>query len=106
MRKIISIMLTGAFALGLSVVSMANTPVINRRLDEQRERINQGIRSGELTRREADRLESQEARIRTNLRYDRLDGHVGPCERAQLERELNRTSRNIYRDKHNRYVRP
>jgi hypothetical protein len=76
------------------------TPVINQREHNQQERIRQGIRSGELTRRETIRLEEQEARIRVNEKFAKADGKVTPAERARLEKELNRTSQNIYDQKH------
>jgi hypothetical protein len=76
------------------------TPVINQREHNQQERIRQGIRSGELTRRETIRLEEQEARIRVNEKFAKADGNVTPAERARLEKELNRTSQNIYDQKH------
>jgi hypothetical protein len=88
--------------LGLSVASMAKTPRINYREHHQQARIRQGIRSGELTRVEAARLEAQQARIRVSERFARVDGYVTRRERARLDRELDRASRNIYRQKHDR----
>jgi hypothetical protein len=76
------------------------TPVVDKREHNQQERIRQGIKSGELTRREAIRLEEQEARIRVNEKFAKSDGKITPAERARLEKELNRTSENIYQQKH------
>lgn len=76
------------------------TPVINERQHNQQERIRQGVKSGELTRRETVRLEQQEARIRVNERFAESDGKVTPAERARLEKELNKTSQNIHEQKH------
>ena len=100
MRKIVSFLFAAAFLLGASAVSMAGPHGINAREHREQQRINQGIRSGELTRREARRLEAGLARIRIDERYARADGNVTPRERARLERELNRESRGIYRQKH------
>ena len=98
MRKIASFVMAAVFVLGLSAVSMAG---INRREYREQQRINQGIRSGELTRREAARLEAGLARIRTDERFARMSGGgISPRERARLEREMNRESRYIYRQKH------
>jgi hypothetical protein len=98
MRKIVSLFIAAVFVLGVSSVSMAG---INRREYREQQRINQGIRSGELTRREADRLEAGMARIRTDERFARMSGGgISPAERARLDRELNRESRAIYRQKH------
>ena len=101
MRKIVSFLLSGIFVIGASTVSMAGPHGINARERREQQRINQGIRSGELTRREARRLEEGMARIRTDERYARLSGGgISPRERARLEREMNRESRAIYHQKH------
>ena len=74
---------------------------VNSREREQRQRIQQGRRSGELTRLEALRLAEQQARIhREERRYRRDDGRLDAWERADLRRDQNRASRNIYRLKH------
>ena len=74
---------------------------INARERRQQQRIRQGERDGELTRREAERLEAREARIRVEEAYARRSGGgLSAAERARLERELNRSSKDIYRQKH------
>jgi hypothetical protein len=101
MRKIVSFLVAAVFVLGASAVSMAGPRGINSREYREQHRINQGIRSGELTRREAERLEAGLARIRIDERYARSSGAgISPRERARLDRELNRESRGIYRQKH------
>jgi len=76
---------------------------INQRKENQQDRISQGIRSGQLTPREASHLESREAHINRQEARDKAanGGHLTAGERAQINREQNRTSRAIYRDKHN-----
>ena len=103
MKRIFSILFTISLLFGVSAVAMANTrtPYINWRERNQQRRINQGIRSGELTRGEARHLEAEEGRIKADEKIDKADGHVTRGERMHLEHELNRASRNIYRDKHN-----
>ena len=100
MRKIVGLFIAAVFVLGASAVSMAGPRGINNREYREQRRINQGIRSGELTRREAERVEAGLAKIRIDERYAKADGNVSPRERARLERELNRESRAIYRQKH------
>ena len=101
MKKIVSFLVAAVFVVGASAVSMAGQRGINSREYREQQRINQGIRSGELTRREAERLEAGLARIRIDERYARSSGGgISPRERARLERELNRESRGIYRQKH------
>jgi hypothetical protein len=97
MKRLVSVLLSGALLLGLSAVSFAG---INGRQHREQQRIRQGVRSGELTRPEARRLEYEQARIRVDERYARRDGYVSPRERARLDREMDRASRDIYRQKH------
>jgi hypothetical protein len=76
---------------------------INERQRDQRARIRQGVRSGELTRREARYLQAQQRRIRFDeARARRSGGVFTPRERARIQRDLNRSSRNIYRQKNDR----
>lgn len=101
MRKIVSLLIAATFVFGAATVSMAvgHGRIDKREYREQR-RIGQGIRSGELTRREAGRLEAGLAKIKTDERFARMDGHLSYRERERLQRELNHESRGIYRQKH------
>src|SRR5262245_13954670 len=66
---------------------------INERQREQEARIRQGVRSGELTRREARRLQEQQDRIRRDeFRARRSGGEFTPRERARIQRELDNSS--------------
>lgn len=99
MNKLGRVLLSGALLLGLSAVCFAN---VNVRQHRAQHRIREGIRSGELTRREATRLEAEQARIRGYERYARRDGYLSPRERALLDRRLDRASHDIHRQKHDR----
>src|SRR5882724_6520458 len=102
MKRIFSLLFTISLLFGISAIASAqtHTPKINQRERNQQRRINQGIKSGELNRPEARRLEAQEGRIKADEKIDKADGKVTPAERRQLDRELNRTSRHIYNQKH------
>ncbi|MDO3644908.1 hypothetical protein [Mucilaginibacter sp. L3T2-6] len=99
----------GLLVAMIVITSMAEaqtrTPVINHRHRMQERRINQGVRSHELTRNEARHLRSRERNIARDRRMARADGRVTSSERRHLRREENRTSRAIYRHKHNYRVR-
>lgn len=71
----------------------------------QRHRIREGVRSGELTRNEARQLHSQEKDIRKDKKEARADGVVTPAERKEIRKDERSTNRNIYRKKHNGRVR-
>ena len=76
---------------------------IEARQRYQAARIERGERSGALTYRESERLERRQARIeRQEDRYRASGGRFTPAERARIQRELNRESRQIYRQKHDR----
>ena len=97
--------LAGALLLAPAPAAEAQgrrTPHINRRQAHERHRIQQGIRSGELTPREAARLRAEQRHIRRDERRAKADGVVTPRERARLRREERRASRDIYRQKHDR----
>lgn len=98
MRALIAL---GIVCLATAGTAYAGTPRINHREHAQQQRINEGVRSGELTRREAGRLEAQQAAIRAQeAYYRRTGGHVSASERRTLNRELNSTNRRIARQKH------
>ncbi len=67
-------------------------------------RIEQGVRSGQLTGHEAARLERERAQVERMERRTRADGVVTPWERARIEQAQNRVGRDIYRESHDRQV--
>jgi hypothetical protein len=84
---------------------MAKQPPVHayQRLGHQERRIAQGIRTGELTPRETGRLETREVRMDRQVTRDRAinGGYLTQGERFRVRHELNGTSREIYRFKHN-----
>ena len=79
---------------------------INGRECRQRERIQEGRQSGQLTNHEAARLAREQARIRREEhRYRANDDRLGPRERANLQRDLNRANRRICRQTHDGQIR-
>ena len=80
--------------------ALAGTPVLDARERNQRERIAQGVRSGELTRPETRRLVRGEIRLHRHERYAKSDGVVTARERYRLQRHADRMSARIYRQKH------
>lgn len=72
---------------------------VQRNINQER-RIQQGMASGQLTNREASRLEAGQAHVdRVEARAGR-DGHVGAVEQAHIQHSENVQSRRIYRQKH------
>jgi len=81
-------------------------PSVNARQHHQRERIEQGARSGELTRRETRRLGEEQRDVRQLERAYKSDGTLTGAERRDLQHEQNQASRDIYRQKHDAQDRP
>jgi hypothetical protein len=75
---------------------------INAREHRQVQRIKEGNKNGELTAAEKDKLKADEAAVRAEERVYRQSGNgLNARERRDLEHDLNKTSREIYRAKHN-----
>ncbi len=68
---------------------------------DQQQRIEQGLKSGQLSTGEAARLENGEARINRMESNALKDGNLSPAEKARIQRAQNQESRRIYADKHN-----
>ena len=77
---------------------------VQRNINQQN-RIEQGIRSGQLTNKEASRLERGQARVDRAEARAGADGHVGAHEQARVQRQENAQSRHVAHDKHNNRTR-
>ena len=98
MKKLI---LTAALvALATPAFAQTATPGIDAREARQEQRIQQGEASGQLTPREAGRMEARQTKLQQNEARAKADGVVTPKERAKLKREENRNSKAIYNQKH------
>jgi hypothetical protein len=75
-------------------------PGVNARQYNQHDRIAQGVRSGSLTKGEAQGLRDEQRSIRQEERQYKSDGTLTRDERKDLHRDLNVASRNIYSEKH------
>jgi len=75
---------------------------INQRQDYQQNRIERGVRDGQITRSEQYRLEQGERQIDRAQARAMADGHVTPQERARIDRMTDRESREIYQQSHDR----
>jgi hypothetical protein len=102
-RALLALLVLGATA----APRQAEAASVNRREHRQVGRIGEGVRSGDLTRKEARRLAAQQAHLRKEeWRYRHDDGQLGPRERLDLQRDMKRASRSIYNQKHDGQERP
>ena len=75
---------------------------VNAREQNQQNRIANGVKSGELTPKETQKLEKQQGRIDNQEKRDmaKNNGHLTKGEQAKLNKEQNHASKNIYDKKH------
>lgn len=86
--------------LSLAAQAQTNTPRVDQRQANQERRIEQGKASGELTNREAARMERAQDRLEANEEKAKADGVVTAGERAKLRTEARRNSKRIAKQKH------
>jgi hypothetical protein len=100
-RIVISVMMSALLLGGVSSVLAQNE--VNDRERNQQKRIGQGVGSGSLTAGETAHLEKQESGINKEVRQDRKanGGTLTAKEHRQVNRQQNRESARIYKDKHN-----
>ena len=108
--KHVSLALMVAGVLGVAGLSQAEAgtrdPRVNARQQNQHQRVNQGVRSGELTRRETGALAREQRDVRQLEREYKSDGMLTRDERVDLHKEQNQASRHIYNQKHDAQERP
>jgi hypothetical protein len=85
--------------------SKAYSQQVHARQDRQLERIQTGLRSGQITRGEFRELMHEQHTIRTMERHFRADGGIDAREFRRLELALDRASRNIRTERHDHQAR-
>lgn len=92
---------TAAMTVIPAVAQAAPWMPINQRQAHIESRIDQGVRSGQLTRREAHRLRAEFRNLnRLEARYRRSGGGLDWRERADLDRRFDRLSAQVRFQKH------
>ena len=84
----------------IAFVSSSEAARMDRRQRHQGARINQGVRSGNLTKEEAHGLRSEQRKIRREKREARADGVVTQEERKEIRQDQKAASQEIYQQKH------
>lgn len=94
--------LVTALALTMAGLAMAQTatPNLDKREANQQQRIDQGVASGQLNAKETNRLQKREAKLTADEAAAKADGTVTRAERRKLQREANRDSKAIRKQKH------
>lgn len=99
-------LITGMVAIGLAGCGAphrgvnANQLPIGQRNHVQRSNINEGVRSGDLTRREANRLRDQSRNIQQARRDARNDdGYIDGRERRKIKKQQRKLGNQIYNER-------
>jgi uncharacterized membrane protein YebE (DUF533 family) len=91
----------GSAMAAVPVLAVAQpTPVIDQREANQNARIARGENTGQLSKREANRLQAGQAKVQGMETAAKADGKVTHSERAAIRAEQNHQSRRIARQKH------
>ena len=103
-RSLIALLATGTLAVATGAAAQT-TPVpdhprvneVNKRIDNQQQRIDKGVANGTITPKQAARDEKHDANIAQRASADeaRHNGHLTKKETAHLNRAENRNSRHI-----------
>jgi hypothetical protein len=103
MKKLATLALVAASTLAVTATTASAAPwqSINQRQAQLQQRIDRGVQRGDLTRREAIRLQRQMrdlARLEARYRYNGLSG----WERADLDHRFDRLSAQVRFERHDR----
>jgi hypothetical protein len=95
------IMFAALLIIGFAVASSAqNTPKVDAREANQKARIRDGVKDGELTKKEAKGMRAEQRHIKKVEHRAKADGEVTAAERAKLDRKQDRASKHIAKQKH------
>lgn len=102
MKTNISGLILALLASAVSVQAFAGPrdQGVNARQQHQQHRMQQGVRSGDLTRGEHRSLQREARDIRRTERQFRADGRFSRSERREVHRDLNHLGRDIQRERH------
>lgn len=102
MKQFSNALISTTLALAGMAAFAQQAPLSNadKRDAQQEQRIQQGVASGQVTAREAYRLERQQGRIDAAEAAANADGKVTPAERARINRMQNQANRDIHQQKH------
>ena len=98
--KQIAFAVAACMAAGAVAAQTTSTPRVDARQDKQETRIEKGVQSGALNKKETVRLEKGQARVQKMENRAAADGKITPAERAKLEAAQDAQSKRNYTQKH------
>ncbi|WP_395706881.1 hypothetical protein [Casimicrobium huifangae] len=99
-KHIVTTAVAVCIGLAAAAASAQSTPVVDQRQANQSARIANGEASGTLSKREAARMKAGQAKVEGMEAAAKADGKVTRAERKAIQKEQNKQSRRIYRQKH------
>jgi hypothetical protein len=94
--------LAALLAAALPVAAQTSTPRVDQRQVNQEARIQQGVQSGQLTAKEAAKLEKGQAKVGALEAKAKADGKVTAKERKKLAKAQDKQSKKISKEKHDK----
>jgi len=75
---------------------------VDQRLEDQKRRIQEGVRNGTITKEQARQMLHNDARVANRERQDMAanGGHLTKQEQKNINKALNKNSKQIYKEKH------
>ena len=102
-KSTIAAIVIAAFALpGFALAQTTSTPRVDKRQENQDKRIEQGVKSGELNKKEAARLEKGQARVQKMEDKAAADGKITKKEKVKIEHAQDVQSKHVARQKHDK----
>lgn len=101
MKKLILILIIATFGIFAANTLGQTTHRADKRQKNQKHRVKQGAKSGELTKKEAKSIKYSAKSANRYEKKVKSDGTVTKKEKLRLEHKQDKTSRKIYRTKHN-----
>ena len=100
MKRTSRLLIAALAVVALPVLAQTSTPKVDQRQANQQQRIDQGVASGQLTGKEAARLDKGQAQV--EKKEAKADGKVTANERQKLQHAQNQQSKKIRHEKHDR----
>jgi uncharacterized membrane protein YebE (DUF533 family) len=97
---VLAVLMAAGVIMANDAAAASHERSVNQRQSFQRERVATGVRQGDLTRREAGRLNAESRQIARKEQAFRSDGHFSHSERREIHQGLNRHSRHINQQRH------
>lgn len=106
LKTIAAVVLLSAAAYTAKAQTTTTTEKPVSAIKNDKTRIKQGVKSGELTNAETVRLATQTAKLKNEKEAYKADGVVTAEERKDYRNDKKKVSRTIYRQKHDAQTRP